>query len=118
VGKNAVTSEPLADLQRRAREAVAIANDQSLPTWQRVLQSLQAFAGTQLTGLPPKIYRAIEKHFVAVNRVLAEYDLEKGEDYERMAEADLQEILSIIKDLAAKIAPANEPEVAARRTFR
>lgn len=117
MGKNAVASEPLADLQRRAREAVAIANGQSLPTWQRVLQSLQAFAGTQLTGLPPKINRTIEKHFVAVNRVLAEYHLEKGEDYRWIAEADLQEILSIIKELAAKIAPANQPEIVARRTF-
>jgi hypothetical protein len=107
VGKNTVASEPLADLQQRAREAMAIATSQSPPTWQRVLQSLQAFAGTQLTGLPPKINRTIEKHFVAVNRVLAEYHLEKSEDYERMAEADLQEILSIIKDLAKKIVPAS-----------
>ena len=77
-----------------------------MPTWQRVLQTLQAFAGTQLTGLSPKIYRAVETHFVAVNRVLAKYHLEKSEDYEQMAEADLQEILNIVKDLAVKIAQA------------
>ena len=103
MGKNDAAPEPLADLQQRAREAVAIADGQSLPTWQRVLHSLRAFSGTQLTGLPPKINRAIEKHFVAVNQVLGKYDLEKNGDYERMAEADLQEILSIVKDLAAKI---------------
>jgi hypothetical protein len=97
---------PLADCQRRAREAVTIANGHSLPTWQRVLRSLQAFAGTQLTGLPPRTYRAIETHMVAVNRVLDEYDLEKEEDYEKMTEADLQEILDIVKDFAAKIARA------------
>lgn len=49
MGKNTVASEPLADLQRRAREAMAIATGRSSPTWQRVRQSLQAFAGTQLT---------------------------------------------------------------------
>ncbi len=99
-------ADPLGDLQQRAKNVVAIANDQSLPTWQRVLQSLQAFAGTQLTGLPPRIYRAVEKHFVAVNRVLAEYHLEKNEDYEQMTESDLQEILNILKDSAARIARA------------
>ena len=60
-----------------------------------------------MTGLPPKINRAIEKHFGAVNRVLDRYDLEKNDDYERVTEADLQEILSIVKDLAARITPAN-----------
>ena len=60
-----------------------------------------------MTGPPPKINQAIEKHFGAVNRVLDRYDLEKNDDYERMTEADLQEILSIVKDLAANIAPAN-----------
>ena len=65
--------EPLTDLQRHAREALSIADDQSLPTWQRTLNALRAFSGTQLTGLPPRIYRAIDKHFIAVNRILDEY---------------------------------------------
>ena len=100
-----IVAEPLTDLRRRAKEAVAIADGQALPTWQRVLRSLQAFSGTQLTGLPPKINRAVEKHFVAVNRILGKYEPEKEEDYERMSETDLQEILDVVKDLATKITP-------------
>jgi len=106
MGMSDIVAEPLTDLQRRAKEAVAIADGRALPTWQRVLHSLQAFSGTQRTGLPPKINRAIEKHFVAVNRVLGKYELEKKEDYERMSETDLQEILDVVKDLATKITPA------------
>ncbi len=85
---------------------MAIANDPSSPMWQRALHSLQAFSGTQLTGLPARVKRAIETHFVAVNRVLDKYDLETSDDYEQVAEADLQEILGIVKDLAAKIGRA------------
>ena len=101
------SQEPMAALQQRARDALAIADDQSLPTWQRTLNTLRAFSGMQLTGLPPIIYQAIEKHFVAVNRILHEYHLETGEDYERMTEADLRKILKIVKALASKIVPAN-----------
>jgi hypothetical protein len=106
MSRNDDVPDPLADLQRRATEAVEIADNRSLPAWQRVLQTLQAFSGLQLTGLPRIIKRDVETHFIAVNQVLADYHLEKGEDYERMAEPDLQEILDIVKDLAASVAPA------------
>ena len=99
-------SDPLADLQRRAREAEVIANRQSLPARERVLQVLQAFSGTWLTGLPPKVHRDMERHFAAVNLVLAKYHLERNEDYERMTKADLQEILDIVLNSAAKVARA------------
>jgi len=101
---NEDVANPLGDLQQRAKNAAAIANDQSLPRSERVLQSLQAFAVVQLTGLPPGICRAVEKHFVAVNQVLAKYHLEEDEDYEQMTESDLQEILNILKNSAARIA--------------
>ena len=48
MSKNAVTSEPLADLQRRAREAMAIANGQSTAT---ILTNLNtALAGSGVTA--------------------------------------------------------------------
>jgi hypothetical protein len=97
--------ETVADLQRRASEAMAVAADQSLLSWQRTLKALQAFSRTQLTGLPPILYRAMEKHFVAVNRILDNYHLEKDEDYSRMSEADLRKIRNIVKALALKIVP-------------
>jgi hypothetical protein len=56
-------------------------------------------------GAPAEINRAIEKQFVTVNRVLDSDDRENSDGYERIAEADLQEIPSILKDLAANILP-------------
>jgi hypothetical protein len=52
-----------------------------------------------------KVNRAFEKHFVALKRVLAECQLEKGAVYSHEAEADLQEILSMINALAARTSP-------------
>jgi hypothetical protein len=101
------STETVADLQRRASEALAIAGDQSLLSWQRTLKAIQAFSGTQLTGLPPMLHQAIEKHFVAVNRILDNYHLEKDEDYSRMSEADLRRIRNIVKALVSKIVPSN-----------
>ena len=101
--ENDVIPEPLADLRLRAVKALVIAEGQSLPAHQRVVQSLEAFNGTLLTGLPPKIKRAVETHFLAAMRVLNKYDLKSGEDYQRVAEADLLEILGIVKNLVAKI---------------
>jgi hypothetical protein len=100
--------KPVADLQRRAAKALAIADDESLPRWQRTLDAIKAFSGMELTGLPPKVYRMIEEHFVAVNRILHKYDLKKAADYERMTEADLQGILDIIKALVSGTVPATK----------
>jgi hypothetical protein len=100
------TQKPMADFQRRAEKAFAIADDKSLPRWRRTLNALQAFSGMALTGLPPKVYGAIEEHFVAVNRILHQYDLKKALDYEHMTKSDLQGILDLIKALASRAAPA------------
>jgi hypothetical protein len=95
--------EPLADLKRRARKALVIASDESLPAWRRTVETLKTFSGTYLTGLPPKVKRAIEKHFVAVNQVLGEYELNTMEDYQHIEQGDLERILDIITSLVSKI---------------
>ena len=97
----------MSDLIQRAQKARTLASDPSLPKWQRLEQSLQAFSGLVLTGLAEAVRQPLEADLAGVNRVLAEYELEATEDYDRITDADLQRMLTLV-DKAASRAIAGE----------
>jgi hypothetical protein len=63
----------MSDLLLRARKARAVANEPSLPKWERAMLALKAFGGLDLNGLSREVRDTLEQHLVEVNRVLDKY---------------------------------------------
>ncbi|MHB0958190.1 MAG: DUF1186 domain-containing protein [Pirellulaceae bacterium] len=97
----------MSDLLQRAQKAKTLANDPSLPKWQRLSQGLQAFSGLELTRIPDELRAQLEADLVRVTRVLEQYPLETVEDYQGMSNFDLQQALDIV-DVASARAIAAE----------
>jgi len=71
-----------------------------LPLWQKVDRVGGAYTGLALDGLTSKHRHKILAGFGKVNAVLARYTLNSFDDYERIEDEDLREILRIVRSLA------------------
>lgn len=83
-----------------AKAVEAIAADQLLAPWQKVRQVNSAYAGMALDGLKSKHRHKILSGFGQVNAVFARYKINSYDDYEKMDEQDLKEIVRIVRSLA------------------
>ncbi len=106
-------STDMSGLIKRAQKAKMLAQDPSLPKWRRLSQALQAFSGLELTALSDDLREQIEADFVGINRVLAPYSLDDHEDYQRIDDADLREMLDILDVAGARLIAAEVDQIVA-----
>jgi hypothetical protein len=66
-----------------------------------------------LVGLSADVSTTLESNLVAVNRILAAYQIKKFEDCEQIMDTDLQQILDILDTLVFRIADADRSGVSA-----
>jgi iron uptake system EfeUOB component EfeO/EfeM len=83
-----------------AEKAKSIAANDSLELWERAHGVNQAYAGLALEGLRSKHRHKILAGFGKVNAVFAGYTLNSFDDYEKINESDLREIIKIVSSLA------------------
>ncbi len=86
--------------QESAAAAKAIAASNSLALWQKVHKVNEAYAGLALDGLQPKHRHKLLAGFGKVNAVFAGYTINSFDDYEKIKESDLREIIKIVCSLA------------------
>ena len=77
----------------------SIAADDSLALWQKAHKVNQASAGLAPDGLQSKHRHKILAGFGKVNAVFANYTLDSFDDYEKIDERDLREIIRIFSSL-------------------
>lgn len=97
----------MSDLLDRARKAKAIINDEAFPMARRATSALRSFSGFGLSGLPVDIRSTLESHLADVNRILANYDLETMDDYVKITDDDLSEMLGIIDSMVTQLEELN-----------
>jgi hypothetical protein len=85
--------------QESAEKVGAIIADRTLPLWQKVQRVGDAYSGLALDGLRSKHRHKILAGFGKVNDVLARYTLNSFDDYERIDDEDLRDILRIVRSL-------------------
>ena len=83
----------MSELIHIAQKTKILAADPSLPKWQRLYQTLQAFSVPELQSIPQNVQHPFEIDRVVVDQVLNRNLLGKPEDYENMADADVNVIL-------------------------
>lgn len=83
-----------------AKKVETIIADDSLALWQKVRQINSAYVGLALEGLRSKHRHKVLSGFGKVNAVFARYTLDSFDDYEKIDEQDLREIVRIVRSLA------------------
>lgn len=83
-----------------AKKVQSIAADHSLELWQKVHKVNEAYAGLALEGLRSKHRHKLLAAFGKVNTVFARYTLNSFDEYEKISESDLKEIIQIVSSLA------------------
>ncbi len=70
----------------------------------KVVASLQAFSGMEITNFNKKKTNSVYKYLVTINSIVARYPIIKtNDDYQCMSDADLDKILKSIQQLCLKL---------------
>ena len=83
-----------------AEKVKSIATSDSLKLWEKAHRVNEAYAGLALEGLRSKHRHKVLAGFGKVNAVFAGYTLNSFDDYEKITEGDLKEIIRIVSSLA------------------
>ena len=83
-----------------AEKVKSIAASDSLKLWEKAHRVNEAYAGLALEGLRSKHRHKVLAGFGKVNAVFAGYTLNSFDDYEKITESDLKEIIRIVSSLA------------------
>ena len=86
--------------QESAETVKSIAASDTLELWQKAHKVNQAYAGLALEGLRSKHRHKILAGFGRVNSVFSRYTLNSFDDYKKIDESDLREIIKIVVSLS------------------
>lgn len=92
----------MSDLIHRAHRAKILAGELSVSKWERLNQGLHALSGLELNALTDDVRQEFERYLVDINRVLAQYPLAEDEDYQRISDADLDQLLDTLDTATAR----------------
>jgi len=67
------------------------------PLWKRTQNGLIAFKGLDMTHLPPRLDKAVDLRFGALNKILAHYDIKTWDDYQNISDEDLLKMQSLFE---------------------
>jgi len=82
-----------------AEQVRQIASDKSLALWQRAHMVGKPLTAIELNGLQSKHRRKFMTTLSQVNRILANYQLDTFDDYQKISSDDLHEIIRLFKSL-------------------
>lgn len=86
-----------------AQKSQNMANDNTLPLWERLQRSLQAYAGIKLNLMSAEQRTHLESTFVRINAIFSKYKMTCYEDYQKMSADDLVQALRIVSDFSASV---------------
>mgnify|MGYP000078350897 CR=1 FL=1 len=85
--------------RKSARAVKSIAADNNLALWEKAHRVNQAYAGLALDGLQSKHRHKVLAAFGRVNTVFANYTLDSFDDYKKISDDDLREIIRTVSAL-------------------
>jgi hypothetical protein len=77
-----------------------LAADDSLPLWQKAYRVPGAYNGIELSGLLSRHRSKILSVLKQINLILQRYELETFDDYQKITEQDLQEIIALAQGMS------------------
>ena len=95
--------EPYHKAKQQALKAQMVLNDQAMPSYKKVHNSLLAFKGMVLSSIPPKTQKSVEFVMLRNQQVFNRYPITTFEDYQLISEEELNEILLNISGLCKEL---------------
>jgi len=83
----------------QAEQVRKIASDKTLALWERAHMVGRPLTAIELNGLQSKHRQKIMATIVQVNRILANYQLDTFDDYQKISNDELHEIIRLFKTL-------------------
>ncbi|ARU57701.1 IS66 family transposase OrfD [Oleiphilus messinensis] len=83
----------------KAEQVRQISSDKKLARWQKAHLAGKALMGIDLNGLQSKHRRKFLNTISQINRILANYQLDSFDDYQKISEDELSEIIRLLKAL-------------------
>ena len=83
----------------QAEQVRQIASDKNLALWQRAHMVGRPLMSIELNGLQSKHRRKFMTTLSQVNRILANYQLDTFDDYQKISADELREIIRLFKTL-------------------
>lgn len=84
-----------------AKTARSVAADDTLELWEKAHGVNHAYAGLALDGLQSKHRHKLLAEFAKVNAVFAGYTLNSFDDYKKISDGDLKEIIRIVSAITS-----------------
>ncbi len=81
-------------------EARKIQADSSIPLWQKAYKVPGAYRGLELNALRFKDRHRVMNTLQKLNQILAPYQFESFDEYQKMSEQDIQKIILLAKRLS------------------
>jgi hypothetical protein len=95
--------EPYHKAKHHALKAQMVLNDQAMPSYEKVHNSLLAFKGMVLSSIPTKTQKSLESVMLRIQQVFNCYPIKTFEDYQLISEEELNKILLNISGLCSEI---------------
>lgn len=76
-----------------------IASDKNLALWQRAHMAAKPLTAIELNGLQSKHRRKFMTAFSQINGILANYQLDTFDDYQKISSEELSEMIRLLKTL-------------------
>lgn len=77
-----------------------LAADDAMPLWQKAYRVPGAYNGIELSGLQARHRSRVLSVLTQINLILQRYELETFDDYQKIAEQDLQEIITLAQGMS------------------
>lgn len=84
------------ELTDRWAKACTCLDNMSMPPWKRTCDAMLHFKGLDITHLPPRWRKQLDKTFIEINAITAPYEIEKWDDYQKLSVLDLARIGKLI----------------------
>lgn len=85
--------------------ACIILDDTTKPQWKRTVEALLCFKKLNITHLPTRWRKRLDKAFLQVNRIAAQYPIETWDDYQKISADDLTRIGQFIYTMPGRRPP-------------
>ncbi len=75
------------------------------PLWKRTVEALTCFKGLDITHLPTRWRKRLDRKLAQINRIVARYPIETWDDYQKISAEDLARIELLVKNLPGRRPP-------------
>jgi hypothetical protein len=93
------------EMMDRWLDACLILEKRDKPQWQKTVDAMLCFKKLNITHLPTRWRKRLDRAFLQINRISAQYPIETWDDYQKISADDLTRIGQLIQNMPGRRPP-------------